>query len=349
MYFNPKQNRNPLIVLYNNWRYAKRIPMNYFLIIFILFIEIGLLFTYRWHFIQLKNKEIQQHGLITTNIASSIILIEKEMHNALQNAALGLSAIVENKPNLSFKELQYYRDKFKVDNVDIWDADGRMELDADGTHLPNDPTYKMYNRNVFSIFDRCSEYKNLKSLPNEPIVSLFNRSAKRDNVVQKFSIVYNGKVKKFIDVAYNTESNRQSITTLFEKYLELHPNLLYIALSSPVRNIFSIAKDVSALNEEFLLHTDYIKEIHSEYHNGYFINKISFGGIHPNSCILRTENDVNKNEEFFYTIITNFDDKGFKNDVFRLKLLYLFIGIMMPFCVFYIKDKTESGYFKFIK
>ncbi|CAL7959464.1 hypothetical protein MIDIC_110119 [Alphaproteobacteria bacterium] len=246
---------------------------------------------------QMTDQFIRRSEAITKGIAKNIEDIDNMMTQVLKNSIIGWSEMIDSGKSDTMEQAIKIRDKFDVDNMDIWDSNGGMELDTDGTHIPGGRYYEKYNKSVFSLFqaDCCPLLRDMAL--KDPVITQFYRGD-RSGVPKKFAILYNSTSKKYLTMEYN----RANVANILINNVNIYDDLIYLRLSAPVEEIASHGKHSNSYEIQTKLDQNIAYTDPSVVSDSRLITEIVtiFGNKYKAICTLGALGRSNTSGEYFY-------------------------------------------------
>ncbi|CAL7959459.1 hypothetical protein MIDIC_110117 [Alphaproteobacteria bacterium] len=286
---------------------------------------------------QMTGQFIKKSEAITKGVAKNIEDIDNMMTQTLKNSIIGWSEMIDSGKSDTMEQAVKVRDEFDVNCMDVFDFDGRMELDTDGTHIPGGRHYEKFNRNTFFIFqaDCCPAWRDIA--PGVPIVTPFFRSG-MSAVPLKFAILYDSTSKKYLTMEYN----RTNIVNILANNINIYNNLIHLRLSGPVEEIASYRKhgnsyEVQTKFDKNIVYTDSVT-IHNSKPAMEFMT--TFGNRHKETCIQKTLGRSNTSGEYFYVLTAAFSKEELNKQIFTIRTLCGTI-ILLVLGVMYLIRKSE--------
>ncbi|CAL7959457.1 hypothetical protein MIDIC_110116 [Alphaproteobacteria bacterium] len=289
---------------------------------------------------QMARQFIKKSEAITKGVAKNIEDIDNMMTQTLKNSLIGWAGMIDSGKGNTMEQAVELRDKFNVDNMDVFDVGGRMDFNTNGCHIPGGLYYEKFNRNVFSILqdDYCPAYRDMTRSPGVPIAVPLYKS-ERTTIPLKFAMLYSGISKKYLFMEYNCAT----IVNILANNINIYNNLIHLRLSGPVEEIASHGKhsnsyEVQTKFDKNVAYTDSIATYDSKLVMEF---TVIFGTKYDNpTCIQKTLGRSNTSGEYFYVLTAAFSKEELNKQIFTIRTLCGTI-ILLVLGVMYLIRKSE--------
>ncbi len=311
-----------------------RLRMRY-IIAFIILSSICLCSVYERY---LDEGFLDKNTVIMHNVAQGISELDNSMTQALENNMKAWIATEKLRPSKTKEDLVKIRNELKVSILTMWNKDGTMYLNSDGTHLTSGKNYPLYK--AFSILNTniCPQYQEMEYAPDTPRTLPIYKSKNR-HIPNKLSIAWNVNFQKYFNISYDG----QPFVDIINRKASLQSNISYMGLSTPSGiEIVSYNIDKDHMVVKKIAFERYKEKMIINNSRNYLELRMPFGGLQKEVCLQKNNGNANKAGEYFYVLTTVFDKKDVNNQIFIIRITFAVITLVI-LLILYCVGLKQNG------
>lgn len=300
----------------------------------------------------IKNNFHAQNKVAIHDVLNDFQEMEYFIDNINTNALLFTSKFIEANPDIDNDDLTKLKNLLEVSNIVVLNDKGKIEL---ATYEPK-MSQNFYDHFSLLSYKVCPEYSKMQ-VPNDFFAFKTERKSipfiynKDRGMSGKYSIAWNDKVKKYIQVCYE---QKELETFLTKKEARPYLNLKYFAVSTPngykildYSKMPNFVPDLERIDVYPESQDDVSTKTHEERDMIYLT--IPFGGLKSENCIQKNTELVSKSGEYFYVATFVFSKSEMQKQLKITNILFfiftaLITGMFVStFCLFDSNYELKHG------